>query len=66
MILSPEEIEEIFKIAGIESSNYVSIQFDDIPKGNKRRIMCSKGVSDSLIKSMNNSIRKFIPSAILY
>lgn len=65
MLLVPVEIEEAFSSAGVDLSKYTTITFPDIPKGNKRRIMCTKSTDDDIIQQINESIQKNLDPSII-
>lgn len=65
MILLPIEISPLFQEARIDKNNYAMIGYPDMPKGGKRRIMCSKEVPDEVIQRLNSSIAKFVAPEIL-
>lgn len=58
MILLPAEIKALFLEAQVNPDDYAAIGYPDIPKGDKRRLMCGKGVPDSVIRRLNDSIAK--------
>ncbi|MCF6179958.1 MAG: transporter substrate-binding domain-containing protein [Geopsychrobacter sp.] len=57
MLTAPEEIGMLVRSAGLNLSDFVSLPMSDIPAGNKRYLMCSKGVGDDIIDRLNRSIR---------
>ncbi len=65
VILTPEEAPGLFREAHVDFNRYVSVDYRDIPEGDHRRIMCSKGVSDQTIERLNASIRKLAPQGAL-
>jgi len=65
MIVSPEEIKGVLKAAKIDTKNYMTIGYPDIPLGGKRRIMCNKATGKVVIDKLNKAILKFVPSNIL-
>jgi polar amino acid transport system substrate-binding protein len=56
MIMAQEEVEDIFESAKVNIKNFTVIGYPDIPKGEKRRVMCSKGVADEWIDRLNQAI----------
>lgn len=62
MILLPVEIKSLFQEAGVDLDKYVILNFDDIPKGDKRRIMCSKAVPDETIQRINGALSTQVPA----
>ncbi len=65
MILLSIEVRPLFQEARIDKNNYAMIGYPDIPKGGKRRIMCSKRVPDEVIQRLNSSISKFVAPEVL-
>jgi len=62
ILLSPEEIPFLVKHSGYPAKDLISIPLKDISRGNKRYIMFSRRVSDSLIQRINRAIKKLMPS----
>ena len=60
MLIAPEEIEALVRSPGLNPADFVSVTMSDIPTGNKRYLMFSKGVSDGIIERINLSVRKFV------
>jgi uncharacterized protein (TIGR02285 family) len=58
--ISTEEAIELIVDSQIPFDNFRFIYFMDIPKGNKRYLMCSKSVDDDTIQKLNIWIDKHI------
>ena len=58
MLIAPEEISMMLKKAGFDENRFVSMTRSDIPPGNRRYIIFSKAVEDSLIERINQSIQE--------
>ncbi|NOX34084.1 MAG: transporter substrate-binding domain-containing protein [Deltaproteobacteria bacterium] len=58
MLIAPEEISVMLQKANLDENLFVSISKPDIPPGNRRYIIFSKSVKDSLIERINQSILK--------
>jgi polar amino acid transport system substrate-binding protein len=63
-LISPEDIETLLQSAGYHPDDFLSISMPDIPAGNKRYLMFSKGVSDETIEKINQAIRKHVLPSI--
>lgn len=57
MLVSPETVTVLADQASMDPGRFESISLKDIPKGNKRHIMCSQKVPDRLIDAMNAAIQ---------
>jgi len=60
MLTAPEEVETLVRSAGLEPDDFVSITMPDIPAGNRRYLIFTRGVSDDIIDKINISVRKFV------
>lgn len=60
MLVAPEEISMMLKKANLDESQFVSIYKPDIPSGNRRYIIFSKGVEDDLVNRINQSIQEIV------
>ncbi|RJP80810.1 MAG: hypothetical protein C4522_07080 [Desulfobacteraceae bacterium] len=60
MLVSPEEVETLLQAEGHNPDDFLSITMPDIPAGNERYLMFSKGVSDETIEKINQTIRKHV------
>ncbi len=58
MLIAPEEIDMMLEKADFDKTLFVSISKKEIPQGNKRYIIFSKGVDDTLINRINTAIEK--------
>jgi len=52
-----EEMKGLISSAGFSLGDYKTIRFQNMPKGNKRYILCSKKVKDRTIKKLNDWIK---------
>lgn len=60
MLTAPEEVETLVRSAGLDPDDFVAITMPDIPAGNRRYLIFTRGVSDDMIKKINISVRKFV------
>lgn len=60
MLTAPEEVQTLVRSAGLNPDDFVSITMPDIPAGNRRYLMFSRGVSDEIVERINTSVRKFV------
>ena len=60
LLVAPEEIATLIKSNKLNPSEFTIFRLADIPAGNKRYIMCSKGVDQEVIDKINLSIQKFV------
>jgi polar amino acid transport system substrate-binding protein len=65
MLTAPEEVETLVRSAGLNPDDFVSITMPDIPAGNRRYLIFSKGVSNEIVERINTSVRKFVNHDIL-
>jgi polar amino acid transport system substrate-binding protein len=56
MVIAPEEATEAIVAAGFEERDFKQIKLKNMPAGEHRHIMCSKYVSDEVIKKLNAAI----------
>lgn len=61
MLVAPEEIHTMLVQANLDPVDFVSISKPDIPKGNKRYLIFSRGIEDAVIEKINASIEKLVP-----
>jgi len=54
--ISYEEADSLIESSGIPKSNFKYISFSDMPKGEKRYLLCSKKVGDDIIERLNSAI----------
>ena len=64
ILAAPEEVETLVRSAGLSPDDFVSITMPDIPLGNRRYLMFSRGVSDEIVERINTSVRKFVSPEI--
>jgi len=60
ILVAPEEIEMLLKSNRLDSDDFKFINLTDIPFGNKRYLMCSKGVKKEVINNINKSRTVYI------
>ena len=60
LLVAPEEISALIKSNKLDPSKFTVFSLSDIPAGNKRYLMCSKGVGQETIDRINISIQKFV------
>jgi len=58
VLLAPEEVAAIAKLASVDLNSLSQLLMKDIPFGSKRYIMYSKSVSDEVIDKLNHEIIK--------
>ncbi len=58
--ITPEEANGLIKASGFPKQNFKYIIFSEMSTGEKRYILCSKQVQDSLIEKLNEAIIKYI------
>jgi polar amino acid transport system substrate-binding protein len=56
MFTSQEEAQYLVAQSAVGPSAVKILQFDDVPPGEKRYLMCSRNVSDDIIGRLNNAI----------
>ncbi|MBU1342240.1 MAG: transporter substrate-binding domain-containing protein [Proteobacteria bacterium] len=61
MLVAPEEISMMLQQATLDETLFVSITKPDIPAGNKRYLIFSKRVENSLIEDINTAIQSLVP-----
>lgn len=61
MLIAPEEIGTMLAETEMNPDDFVSISKPDIPKGNKRYIIYSRGISNAVIEKINRSITALVP-----
>ncbi len=57
--IAPEEANDLIKASGFSRENFKYITFSDMPPGEKRYIICSKQIQDSIIEKLNEAIIKY-------
>ncbi len=60
-ITTPEEFQVLFSTDEVASSGMIDVEFDDIPPGNKRYLICSKSVPDETIEAFNRALVELRP-----
>ena len=60
ILIAPEEIEALIRSENMDPDDFAIVSFPDIPSGNKRYLMFSKGVKDRIIDSVNAAILKIV------
>jgi polar amino acid transport system substrate-binding protein len=60
LLVAPEEISTLITSNKLNTADFTVFRLADIPAGNKRYIMCSKGVDQEVIDKINLSIQKFV------
>jgi polar amino acid transport system substrate-binding protein len=60
LLVAPEEIATLISINNLNAEDFTVFRLKDIPAGNKRYLMCSKGVDQEVIDKINLSIQKFV------
>ena len=56
MFSSQEEAQYLVAQSAVAASAVKILQFDDVPPGEKRYLMCSRGVSDDIIRRLDGAI----------
>lgn len=64
MIISPEEVDTLINMAGLNRHDFFLHSIPSIPEGNKRYLMCSYSVKDVTIERINAEIRKHVASTV--
>lgn len=58
--IAPEEADGLIRTSEFDIHDFKQVHFTDIPSGEKRYILCSKQVDDSIIERLNSAIRQYI------
>jgi polar amino acid transport system substrate-binding protein len=58
--VAPEEAEGLMKTSKFDPQDFKTINFTDIPSGEKRYILCSMQVEESVVEQLNTAIRQYI------
>lgn len=66
LFISPVEVPTIIASAGFSTHKLETHILSDIPKGNKRYLMCSTATSDQSINRLNLAIQEVIDPSIWY
>jgi len=48
--IAPEEVDDLIKAAELPIKDFKWIEFSNVPKGNKRYLLCSKQIEDQLLE----------------
>jgi polar amino acid transport system substrate-binding protein len=56
MLVAPEEIPTLLASAGVDAELFTTLPMDDIPDGNLRYLMFSKGVPEAVLTRINAAI----------
>jgi polar amino acid transport system substrate-binding protein len=56
-IVDVDELEYLAQQAQVSRAQLAMVEFDDIPQGNSRFIMCSRKVDDATIARINAAIK---------
>ncbi|MFH1982308.1 MAG: transporter substrate-binding domain-containing protein [Pseudomonadota bacterium] len=56
LILSPEGIPGALRAVGLNPENFDTVEFQDVPPGNPRYLMCSQSVPEAVIDGINKAI----------
>lgn len=59
-LIAPEEADGLIKTSEFDMQDFKFVYFTDIPYGEKRYILCSKQVEDSMIEKLNTAIRQYV------
>lgn len=59
-LIAPEEAEGLIRTSEFDSQDFKFVHIADIPYGEKRYILCSKQVEDSIIEQLNTAIRQYV------
>ncbi len=54
--IAEEEATSLIQSAGFQLEDFKLIHFSEMPRGNKRYIMCSRQVHDSIIQRLNQHL----------
>ncbi len=56
MVAAPEEVSSLADSLGVAGNDITSVIMRDIPPGNYRYLMCSKSVSDEILRRFNEAL----------
>ena len=59
-LIAPEEAEGLIQTSEFDAQDFKTIRFTDIPSGEKRYILCSMQVEESIIEQLNEAIRQYV------
>ena len=57
--IAPEEADELIRSSGLPQKSFKYVTFSNMPEGEKRFLMCSKRVDDTLIDTLNAAILEY-------
>ncbi len=60
--MTKDEAHDLLIFAGMNKTDFKVINFNEIPEGNKRYLICSKKISDSDIDKLNGAIQYLLTS----
>ncbi len=60
ILVAPEEIHPLLTSAGLNPNHFAAIAYEDVPSGNMRHLIFSKGIPVRTITKINQSIMKLI------
>jgi len=60
LLIAPEEIKTILSTNNLNPKKFSTTSFQDMGQGNKRYLICGKGVDKKTINKINKSIQKFV------
>ncbi len=58
--IAPEEADGLIKASGFPKQDFKFVTFPDMPAGEKRYILCSMQIQDSIIEKLNKAILKYV------
>ncbi len=58
LFIAPEEADNLIMTSGLPKTDFKYITFSNMPRGEKRYILCSEKVPDTVIKKLNTVIEK--------
>lgn len=58
--IAPEEADGLIQTSEFDAQDFKYVYFRDIPNGEKRYILCSLQVEDSIIERLNTAIRQYV------
>lgn len=59
--LTVQEAEDLIHQSGLPSEKFKLVRFQDMPGGNKRYLICSQKVGNSVITKLNQAIKRHLP-----
>lgn len=64
IFIAPEEVDSLIDLVKLNRKDFVKHTLPGLPEGNKRYLMCSKGLEDKHISRLNRSIKRLVPTVI--